>query len=482
MQRARVLRQVPRMATAFGAKVLVKRRRYAASGAVIRLEFDERWTDGVYLGLSDQVRDGHLVYVDGVFTHSRNVKDKAKLVDAGDHRDGLGEGPEELLGFEPESGSTPTARRRIVGKSAPRVAALEGQCDVYDDDLIVDLGEISELEGEAEQQLPRAARLGATPCEGELEQRGDQDNGVNPENYAKEILYEEEEVDEGFELLPSQQFARESTGTSEGEACPKAWASGAYRHGGVLGIRNSSKTFPYATRVVNQFIRAKLGEDATWSTFSIHRNFSVKRHRDSHNARDKYSRLIRITDFKEGGLWTQLGANEEVNEDEIVMLDGKRGRIHPLHSEEGSGNVVSFDSRQWHATMPWKGERIVIAVYTVRGLGKMSQDDEDLALDLNGFPLPQNVAVGDEPKIRKLLEGEGENQTEMDLELETRESIMHVRMSEEEWITTSQTHGLDHYIAAMATRWRTIQPVDGDLNSVIHAAIVADLESDWGVR
>ena len=62
MQRARVLRQVPRMATTFGAKVLVKKRRYAASGALIRLEFDERWTDGVYLGLSDQVHDGHLVY------------------------------------------------------------------------------------------------------------------------------------------------------------------------------------------------------------------------------------------------------------------------------------------------------------------------------------------------------------------------------------------------------------------------------------
>ena len=65
----------------------------------------------------------------------------------------------------------------------------------------------------------------------------------------------------------------------------------------------------------------------------------MKRHRDSHNAR-----VIPITDFKEGGLWTQLGANEEVNEDEVVMLDGQRGRVHPLHSEEGSKNVVSFHS------------------------------------------------------------------------------------------------------------------------------------------
>ena len=57
----------------------------------------------------------------------------------------------------------------------------------------------------------------------------------------------------------------------------------------------------------------------------------------------------------------------------MVMLNGKRGCVHPLHSEEGIKNVVSFDSRQWHATMPWEGERLVLAVYTVRGLEKISK-------------------------------------------------------------------------------------------------------------
>ena len=36
MQRTRVLKQVPSMLTSFGSKVLVKKRRYAASGALIR--------------------------------------------------------------------------------------------------------------------------------------------------------------------------------------------------------------------------------------------------------------------------------------------------------------------------------------------------------------------------------------------------------------------------------------------------------------
>ena len=99
-----------------------------------------------------------------------------------------------------------------------------------------------------------------------------------------------------------------------------------------------------------------------------------------------------------------------------------------------------------------------------------------MALDL-GFPLPLNVKG--EPRMCKLLENEGGEQVEMDLELETVESIMHIRMSEEEWVTTSARYGLDHYIAGMATRWREIRPVDEDLNSVIPAAIVTDLERDW---
>ena len=136
-------------------------------GALIRLEFDESWDDGIHLGLSDQVSDGHLVYVDGVFTHTKNVKDKTKLADAGEHRDEGGEDLGGPLGFEPEESSPSVARRRIIGKSAPRVAVFEGHGDVYDDDLVSDQGEMSDLEEYAEEldlgkdvMAPRAAALG----------------------------------------------------------------------------------------------------------------------------------------------------------------------------------------------------------------------------------------------------------------------------------------------------------------------------------
>ena len=116
---------------------------------------------------------------------------------------------------------------------------------------------------------------------------------------------EEEEIDEAVVKrlfdLPNQRFPRETEDSGVTKTSQKAWASGAYRHGGVLGLRKSSKEFPYSTRLVNQYIQGELGLSATWSTFSLHQNLNVKRHRDSHNARDRYSHLIPITNFKEGG-------------------------------------------------------------------------------------------------------------------------------------------------------------------------------------
>ena len=210
----------------------------------------------------------------------------------------------------------------------------------------------------------------------------------------------------------------------------------------------------------------------------MHRNLSVKRHRNSHNARDKESYLIPISDFKDGGLWVQLRAGEEFNEDEVVMLDGERGRVESFQSEEGNRRTISFNSRMWHATRPWSGDRQVLAVYNVRGLTKLNEE----IVEALGFQLPQDLVSSQVPRIRKLLGNEGgetQEPQQMEAELELVETVMHIRMTEEEWISTGARYGVDHYIAEMAARWRYINPQDGDLNSVIPAAIVADLGRDW---
>ena len=205
---------------------------------------------------------------------------------------------------------------------APRVAVRNGKLvlEHYDDDLPSDEEDfcvqsqgIGEARGDHGTRSPRVAVLEHNP---DHELVNDDSHGVqekirDPEVYAQLVLKQGLKVDESvvehlFELLPDQRISRKTDECAYAGSPPKAWASGVYRHGGVLGVRNSTKDYPLATKVVNLFIQEKLGEHACWSTFSMHRNLNVKKHRDSHNARDKASYLIPISDFRDGGLWVQL--------------------------------------------------------------------------------------------------------------------------------------------------------------------------------
>ena len=527
IQRARVPRQVPKMITSFGSKVLVKKRRYAASGALIRLEFEERWSEGLYLGLSDQVADGHLVYVDGTFTHTRSVRDKSKLVDAGEHQQDEDQEMPVL-----EDGQDPPARRlRIHGKSAPRIAAIGSDPDdvgdlsgrghspdlehheggpkgrghspdhgdlssgvensravcapwaaVWNGNLVTERYE-DELPSDYEESSPRIAVLEHNP-DHESDEGGDQT--CDPEVYAQSVLKQALKIDESvvehlFELLPNQRISRKIDDCEHAGLPPKAWASGVYRHGGVLGVRNSTKDYPLATKVVNSSIQEKLGEQACWSTFSIHRNLNVKKHRDSHNARDKDSYLIPISDFKDGGLWVQLKADEEAEKEDVVILEGERGFVKSFQSEEGNKQVIPFDPRRWHATRQWSGNRLVLAVYNVRGLEKFKGLDREIVERL-GFQLCQETSTVEAPKICKLLGSEGDEVQEpqqVDVELEPREAVLHIRLTIQEWNVTSARYGPDHYIQGMAERWEQINLEVEDLSSAIPAVIVKDIGRDW---
>ncbi|CAE7646124.1 unnamed protein product, partial [Symbiodinium sp. KB8] len=224
---------------------------------------------------------------------------------------------------------------------APRVAVRDGKLvlEHYDDDLPSDQEDacvlsqgIGEARGDHGDRSPRVAVLEHNP-DHELDKddsHGDQEKIRDPEVYAQLVLKQGLKVDESvveylFELLPDQRISKKTDDCAHAGSPPKAWASGVYRHGGVLGVRNSTKDYPLATKVVSLFIQEQLGEHACWSTFSVHRNLNVKKHRDSHNARDKASCLIPISDFKDGGLWVQLKTGEEVKEEDVVILDGDRG-------------------------------------------------------------------------------------------------------------------------------------------------------------
>ena len=142
-----------------------------------------------------------------------------------------------------------------------------------------------------------------------------------------------------------------------------------------------------------------------------------------------------------------------------------------------AGDFVLLQKMACHKAVEWKS----FSSYNVRGLEKINSFDKEIVERL-GFQLPRDSSIVEAPKMCKLLGNEGgetQEPQQMEVELEPVETIMHIRMTEEEWNTTSARYGADRYIPGMAARWRYINPSDDDLNSVIPAAILGDLERDW---
>ena len=147
---------------------------------------------------------------------------------------------------------------------APRVAVRDGKLvlEHYDDDLPSDQEDIDvriqgikKTRGDHEDRSPRMAVLEHNPDHepDEDDSHGDQEKIRDPEVYAQSVLKQGLKVDESvvehlFELLTRGSPGRSTTVSSEHAGSPpKAWASGVYRHGGVLGVRNSTKDYPLAT-------------------------------------------------------------------------------------------------------------------------------------------------------------------------------------------------------------------------------------------
>ena len=180
-------------------------------------QFEPRWVEGVYLGLSNSVGGGRLVYAGDSFLHTKNVKPKAAVVDPGPPEVEPGDGVSESLapneGDEPCRGGDGPARRRLTGKGPPRMArAVSGE-----------LVEVEQHDGDAVSEA---------------------------EAFAREVLYEEWEitseiVEELFELLPGDPPPRkceERPGEDMEEE--KAWSSGAFIRGGIGGSSSQHPEVP----------------------------------------------------------------------------------------------------------------------------------------------------------------------------------------------------------------------------------------------
>ena len=120
-----------RLAAPSGAKVLVRRREYGGTAEPGKPDdLAPRWLEGRYLGLSETVRRGHVVYLVGddgeKFVHTVNV------------RVGVEDPPPERAGLEADLPGPPSRRvREKAGGSGDIVAVSKAQTVVGSEDLKV---------------------------------------------------------------------------------------------------------------------------------------------------------------------------------------------------------------------------------------------------------------------------------------------------------------------------------------------------------
>ncbi|CAE7316154.1 RE1, partial [Symbiodinium microadriaticum] len=330
VQRASVLGMETRLAAPFGAKVLVRRREYGGTAEPGKPDdLAPRWLKGRYVGLSDTLRRGHLVYL--------SADDGEKFVHTVNVRVGAEEAPLPEPELEADLPGPPS--RRLRGKAS-------GSGDV------VTVSKAQTLVGTEELKLR---------AEGLLED-------WSQEEAEKLIVHIALSLDHG-----DRKF-------------------GVFRHGGQVGLTRATYEYPWIARFFARAVKEKSPE-AEFSALYMSVNTSREVHADSNNLTGLPNYLYPIAVPRRGGdLWIELSDGDVVKGKIVEMVDAKGtvryGCVQPLVE----GQVVSFDPHRRHAVLPWKGLRIVLVAYTP-GVPQNLKGPEREVLSQLGFPIPSEVEL-----------------------------------------------------------------------------------------
>ena len=188
-------------------------------------------------------------------------------------------------------------------------------------------------------------------------------------------------------LLPDEEFPRGDVDEGEPamptvsqESKPQLfWSTGAFVHGGVVGLRRTTKSFPSSTRLINQYIR-QLDPNHTWTSVALLKNHRTAMHKDAHNRLGQETLLAPLTKFRRGGLWVP-GVPVVVRE-----VQGRKVQGSVLQVSKGP---IKFHPRDWHEVSGWSGNRVVLAAYTIRADFKLKGEAREYATALGlGLQLP----------------------------------------------------------------------------------------------
>ncbi|CAE7421078.1 Eef1g [Symbiodinium sp. CCMP2592] len=356
-QRATVLGMETKLVAPFGTKVLVRRREYGGSAEPGKPDdLSPRWIEGSYVGLSDTLRRGHVVYVsneDGEkFIHTVHVR--AHVVDPG-----LPEGE-----VEADLPGPPSKRVLEKARGSGDVVSISKSNPVFgDENLKNEINRVLEHWDEEEAH-----------------------------NLAVQVALSLGEGDRKF---------------------------GVFRHGGSVGLTKVTYDKPWGAELLVRLMRERSPE-AEFSALYVSVNTTKEVHIDVNNLVGKNNFVYPLVLPRRGGdLWIELGDGDVVRGKVIEMIDHKGspryGCVQPLTERK----PFAFNPHRRHAVIPWKGLRVVLIGYTP-GVPQNLKGPERQVLAALGFPVPADlydqeptvaVRVLSATKIdkEKVIESEEEN-------------------------------------------------------------------------
>ena len=300
-QRATVLGMEARLAAPFGAKVLVRRREYGGAAEPGKPDdLAPRWLEGHYLGLSETVRRGHVVYLSN--------EDGEKFVHTVNVRVGL-EDPPPLEGeLGAELPGPPSRRLREKSRGSGDVVA------------------VSKFDVVAERDLKERTRF----------------------------LLENWSQEEAEKLI-----AHVSLSLDPGDR-----VYGVFRHGGRVGLTKATYDQPWVAELFVRAIKEKCqGAEFSAVYISVNTTKEIHVDANNLIGMPNYLYPI-VMPKQGGNLWIELRDGDVVKGKIVDMVDQKGiprfGCIQPLTG----GTILTFDPHRRHAVLPWKGLRIVLVGYT----------------------------------------------------------------------------------------------------------------------
>ncbi|CAE7948545.1 RE2 [Symbiodinium sp. KB8] len=330
MQRASVLGMETKLAAPFGAKVLVRRREYGGSAEPGKPDdLAPRWLEGRYLGLSETLRRGHIVYLSN--------EDGEKFVHTVNVRVGLVEPPPPEPELEADLPGPPSRRLREKARGSGDVVSVSKALTAVGTE---------DLKAKASQLL---------------------------EDWSQEEA-EKLMVHVALSLGPSEKVF------------------GVFRHGGRVGLTKATYDSSWAAELFVRALKERCPE-AEFSAIYLSVNASRDVHIDSNNLSGLPNYVYPVVKPKSGGdLWIELRDGDIVRGKISEMVDRnghpRYGCVQPLVS----GRVITFDPHRRHAVLQWKGLRIVVIGYTP-GVPQNLAGPEREVLSRLGFPVPLEVEV-----------------------------------------------------------------------------------------